>query len=163
MEEESPRENASRPALRRPVRQYAQEIEEPQERISKIMGGALIVAALSIDLFEMLLEWLGIGVFGLSTLLSICASVGFWIWFKMLSVEFSTSPKKFGTMLTTSILEVVPGLDALGGFIWTIGIAATVYMIRKEDKGGGIIPLSGAVTHVLNKKTTRRNMLDVIE
>jgi len=122
--------------LRRPVRPIPQYQEEKIERIKIWMGAALIITAISIDLFEMLLEWLGIGIFGLSTLLSVCATIIFWVWFKILGVSFGASPKKFATMMATSILEIIPGLDSLGGFIWTIGIIALVIITRSEDKGG---------------------------
>lgn len=110
--------------------------EEKKERISLVMGGLLIITAFCIDLFETLLEWLGIGLFGLSSLLSVCAATIFWIWFKMLDVGFVVSPKKFVTMAATSVLEIMPGLDAIGGFIWTIGIATLVVITRSEDRGG---------------------------
>lgn len=133
-----------------------------EERISKIVGMAMIIVALCVDLFEMLLEWMGIGIMGFSTLISTCASLGFWIWFKMYGVSFGTSPRKFGTYLSTSVLEVIPGLDAIGGFIWTVGIAATVYMVRMEDKGGGIISMKASVDRIRSLKLSRRNLGNVI-
>ena len=111
-------------------------MNEPSHRISKIMGAMLIITAFCVDAFEMLLEWLGIGMLGLSTLLSICATVVFWIWLKILGVSFVASPKKFATMGITSFLEIIPGLDALFGFVWTVGIIALVLITRSEDKGG---------------------------
>ncbi len=133
-----------------------------QERISKIMGISMVIVAFCVDLFEMLLEWMGIGIMGFSTLISVCASVGFWIWFKMYGVSFGTSPRKFGTYLTTSVLEVIPGLDAIGGLIWTIGIAATVYMVRMEDKGHGIISMKASVNRIRSFKVSRRSLGNIV-
>lgn len=122
--------------------------EEPRYRISKIMGAMIVITAFSIDAFEMLLEWLGIGILGLSSLISVCATTGFGIWFAILGVGFM-SPKKFFTSFATVIAEVIPGLDALGGFFWTLGAVAIVIMTRSEDKGG----LLGQAANVIPKKT----------
>lgn len=141
------------PALRRPIRRFEPQLQgENRERISKIMAAILIIAAFSIDCFEMILEWLGIGVFGLSSLLSICASLAFFIWFKILGVSFTVSPKKFATMAVTSLLEIAPGLDALGGFVWTIGIIILVVITRSEDKGGVIGDLAGMAGSAIQGK-----------
>lgn len=124
-------------------------MEPKEERIKTWMAAAMVIVAFSVDCFEMLLEWLGIGIFGFSSLLSMCAALTFWIWYKILGVSFSVSPKKFATQGLTSFLEIVPGLDAIGGFIWTIGTIMMVTMVRAEDKGG---LLSQAVSMVQPKK-----------
>ena len=144
MEEDPPQnQTLQKPSLRRPVRQFQPQQEERRERIKIWMAACLVIVAFSIDCFEMLLEWLGIGVFGLSTLLSVCATVIFWIWFMMLGVSF-TSPKKLTTSVTTAGLEIIPGLDALFGFIWTAGIIILVLMTRAEDKGGVLGKIASA-------------------
>lgn len=124
------------------------------------MGAALVIVAFSIDCFEMLLEWLGIGIFGLSSLLSVCASVLFWIWFKMLNVPFIASPKKFFTMASTSLLEIIPGLDAVGGFLWTAGTIILVIMVRLEDRGGAVGKLSGTAMTMMK---TRYNTYESVK
>jgi hypothetical protein len=138
--------------LRRPVRPVQQNEPEKKLRISKIMGALLVIFAISIDLIEMLLEWLGIGILGISTLLSVGTAVIFWIWFKMLGVSFATSPKRFATMALTSVAEIIPGLDAIGGFLWTIGIILLVVMTRSEDKGGVLGKVANTATSAMKGK-----------
>lgn len=122
--------------------------EEVHYRISKIMAILLILLALSIDVAELVLEWLGIGILGLSTLLSVCATVAFWVWFKILEVPFIASPKKFFTLALTCLAEIIPGLDAIGGFFWTAGTIILVLMVRAEDKGGVVGKISSAASSV---------------
>ncbi|MBN2094082.1 MAG: hypothetical protein JW740_01800 [Candidatus Zambryskibacteria bacterium] len=129
-------EQNQKTVLRRPVRQYTQDDEKKPERIKIWMAACLIIVAFCIDLTEFVLEWLGIGIFGLSTLISVCATFIFAIWLKILSVGFFNSPKRLATSTLTPILEMVPALDALGGFIWTLGMVLMVLMTRSEDKGG---------------------------
>lgn len=110
-----------------------------RKRTGNITVALMIITTLSIDFFKMLIEWLDIGAFGLSFLISVSASFGFWVWFKILGVSFVANPRKLLTFGTTSLLEVLPFLDRLGGFIWTMGIAATTIQTQLEDGNSGII------------------------
>ena len=128
-----------RPALRRSVRSFQQTQEEKKERIGSMIGFLFILAALCVDLLEMLLEWLGIGILGISTLISICATVAFWFFFKRYGIPFSGKPKNFLRFGATSFLEMIPGLDAIFGFIWTVGIFALVGSTMEEDGQSNLI------------------------
>jgi hypothetical protein len=129
------------------------ENQEHRQRIKTWMAICLIVTALAIDLVEALLEWLGIGlVINLTTTPAV--TLLFWLWFKMLDVPFIASPKKFFTLFVTSFGELIPALDALGGFLWTLGTIIIVIMVRAEDKGGIIGSLSGAAMGII--KESRR-------
>ncbi len=147
MNEDSPQQNKA--YLRRPVRQFQQPEEEKKDHIKTWIGLSMIIFAFCVDLIEMFLEWLGIGVLGFSSLLSIYTSVTFYIWFKLHEVNFMGSPKKLGTSLVTSILEIVTGLDAIGGFIWTIGTILMVIIVKAEDKGGALGKVAGAAQNKL--------------
>lgn len=126
-------------ALKRPVRSFQQAQEEKKERISNMMGFLFILTAFCVDLFEMLLEWLAIGLFGLSTLISICATIAFWIFFKMRGIPFSGKPKNIARFGATAFLEMIPGLDAIFGFVWTVGIFALVGSTMEEDGQSNLI------------------------
>jgi hypothetical protein len=128
----------NRRALVRPVKPIPQQ-EEQVIRISTAAGFLLIITAFGIDLFEMILEWLAIGIFGVSTLISICATTFFWIWFKRYGIRFTGKPKNMARFGITAFLEMIPGLDAVFGFIWTVGIFTLVASTMEEDGQSGII------------------------
>ncbi len=130
-------------------------MEEKKERIKLWMGIAMVIVALFVDVIEMFLEWIGIG-FIFSPIISICASFVFWIWLKICSVSFLGSPKKLFTQTTTSFLEIIPGLDAIGGFIWTVGIAIQVGIVRTEDKGGLLGKVGGVADKMAGMKVGSR-------
>jgi len=125
-------------ALRRPVRPVVVAEGRP-ERISKNLALLFIFVAFGIDCFEMILEWLGIGIFGLSTIISVCTTLAFWIWFKMHSVRFTGKPKNVTRFGVTAFLEMIPGLDAVFGFVWTVGIFALVASTMEEDGQSNIV------------------------
>jgi hypothetical protein len=128
-----------RSVLRRPVRQVVTE-EEIKERISKVMGGMLIITALSIDAFQALLNILIIGeVF--STVISVCADTLFVVWFWMLGVSFTKSPKAFFSMAGQAVVGLIPVLNTLPEL--TLGIIGVVVFTRIVDKSNSLGKLSG--------------------
>ena len=128
-------------ALRRPVRAIPQESEEKKQRISTWMGAALVITALSIDLFEGLLNVVGIGeVF--STIISVCADVLFIVWFWILGLGFVKNRKNLTAMGAQAIVGLIPILNTLPEL--TLGIGAIVFMTWAEDKGGIIGKAAGA-------------------
>jgi hypothetical protein len=130
MDETSPQNKTD---LRRPVRAIPQQEEEKKERITKVMGAILIIAAACIDIFEAILDVLLIGEF-LSPIISVCADVGFWIWFKILGLDFGKNPKNLAAMTTQALVGLMPGLDILPEL--TLGVLTIVLITRSEDKGG---------------------------
>src|SRR3989344_2803714 len=126
---ETPPQNQT--ALRRPVRQVAQQQEEKKERIKLWMAACMIIVALCVDAAQAVLTLLGVGlVFG--PIISVVAYFAFWIWFLILGVSFTKSPKKLAAMGGGAIIELF--LSFLPGF--TAGITATIFMTKAEDKGG---------------------------
>jgi len=127
-------------ALRRPVQQIPQSSGEKKERIKLWMGAALILTALSIDLFEALLDILVIGEF-FSPIISVCADVIFWTWFKMLGVGFTKNPKNLMAMVTQALVGLIPGADILPEL--TAGVTAIVVMTIIEDKSNMLGKVAG--------------------
>lgn len=118
-------------ALRRPVKNVQQESGEKRERIKVWMAAALILTAVSIDLFEALLNILVIGEF-LSPIISICADLIFWMWFKMLGVNFTKDPKNLIAMGSQAIIGLMPGINTLPEL--TLGVTSIVIFTRIVDK-----------------------------
>lgn len=128
-------------------------MEENHQRIQLWMAGCIVAVAFTIDLVEMLLEWLGIGLV-MTFAIAPAVTFLFWLWYKLLSVPFVASPKKFATLAITCLVEIIPGLDALviTSFGWTIGAIIMVVMVRLEDKGGIIGTLSGSAMGIMQKR-----------
>lgn len=127
----------TRAPLRRPVRPIPVP-PPPKPRIGNMIGWVFISFAIFVDVVEMVLSWLGIGLIA-STLISTCVTLVFWIGFKLCGVEFTGKPKNLGSFAGMAFLEVIPGLDALILPAWTIGIWALVGRTMEEDGQSGII------------------------
>ncbi|MEK7120914.1 MAG: hypothetical protein AAB840_02380 [Patescibacteria group bacterium] len=111
------------------------EEKKARHRISNTTVVLLVGVALSVDLVEFVSEWLGIGLI-LSPLISIYAGLTFWFWLNLKGVNFIGSPKRFITGSVTFLAEIIPGLDAIGGFLWTVGMIILVIIVRAEDETG---------------------------
>ncbi len=120
------------------------------------MAACIIIVALCIDLFEMLLTWLGIGVV-ITPIIVPCVTLIFWIWYKLLDVPFVSNPKNFANLAITSLFELIPGLDALPlvSFGWTIGAIILVFTVRAEDSGGKLGQISKIATGTMSQQFTR--------
>jgi len=106
---------------------------EKKERIKPWMAACMIIVALCVDGMQVLLFFLG-------PITSVAAYFGFWIWFMLLKVPFTASPKKLLTMGATAIGEFFLGFLP----VFTAGIATVVFMTVAEDKGGLLGKLAGA-------------------
>ncbi len=148
----------NRTPLRRPVRKISQQQEERKQRIGKMMGWMLIITALSVDLIEILLEWLGIGLV-INVTTTPAFALLFWIWFQLLGVKYTANTKRFGVSALTVIIELIPGFDAtlILSFMWTFGMAIIVGMVRMEDKGENPTILGG-----LAEVLTSSSIIDVV-
>ena len=139
MEENSPQTQNQTP-LRRPVMAASQQQEEKKERIPLWLGACMVIVAACIDIFEAILDILLIGEI-LSPIISVCADVGFWIWFKILGVGFTKNPKNLAAMGIQALIGITPGLDILPEL--TLGVLVIVLTTRSEDKGGLLSKAAG--------------------
>lgn len=119
--------------------------EQKEQRIKVWMGLLMIAAALTLDVIETMLD-LGVVGWVLSPLLSAGAGFGFWLWFQILGVSYSSSSKRFVVMGFTSLAEVIPALDTIPilSFFWTVGVLATVLITWAEDNSA-IIGVVGGI------------------
>jgi hypothetical protein len=124
---------------------------ERRQRIKTWMGAAMIIVALVVDVSELGLEWLGIGVVANVVTTPVFAFI-FWLWFLMLGIPFMASPKRFFTFFAECMFELIPGLDAVGGFFWTAGTILLIIFVRAEDSGGVIGDIAGATMTVVRKR-----------
>ena len=138
MEENSPQTQNKTP-LKRPMMQRV-ELEEKKERIPLWLGACMVIVAACIDIFEAVLDVLLIGEV-LSPVISVCADVGFWIWFKIRGVDFTKNPKNLAAMGIQALIGITPGLDILPEL--TLGVLVIVLTTRSEDKGGLLSKAAG--------------------
>lgn len=123
---------------KRPAPQLPEVDTETHYRVKLWMAWFLIATAILIDLAEFGIFYLGLGVFGtiLGWIISVYASVLFWIWFLTLGVTYSSNTKRFATSILTYVGELFPGADALPfWFLWTIGMIIIINLTRMEDRG----------------------------
>lgn len=127
--------------LRRPVRIAQQPQEEKKERIPLWLGICMVVVAACIDIFEAVLDVLLIGEV-LSPVISVCADMGFWIWFKMRGVQFTKDPKNFMAMGIQALIGLMPGLNILPEL--TLGVLSIVIFTRITDKSNALGKIASA-------------------
>ncbi|MFH0804531.1 MAG: hypothetical protein V1896_02935 [Candidatus Zambryskibacteria bacterium] len=144
--DENAQQNQATPRapLRRPVKTIIQKPAEKKERIKTWMAVCMIIVALCVDGAQALLTVLVVGIV-MGPIISAIAYFTFWVWFMVLGVSFTKSPKKLGVMGGSAVLEFL--FSFLPGF--TAGITAVVFMTKAEDKGG----LLGKVASVAQGKT----------
>lgn len=98
----------------------------------------MMIMAGCVDLAQAgLIALVGAGIV-VNTLVTICAGLGFWIWFQTLGVSWGPeNPRTFFTMLGGGTAEIIPGLNALP--MWLAMITTVIMMTRAEDRGDGIM------------------------
>jgi hypothetical protein len=132
--------NQPKTPLKRPVRTFSQPQPAKKERIKVWMGALIILTALSIDIFQGILNPLAIGAV-LGPIISVCADLVFIIWFWILGIGFIKNPKNFAAMGIQALVGLVPILNTVPEL--TLGITAIVFMTIAEDKGGIIGEVAG--------------------
>jgi len=118
-------------------------------RITKVTAVLMVSFTLMVDFIEIGLEWLVGGLF-ITWLIPFGVWPALWTWFQIKGVSFLSSWKKTLTFGGMGLVEIIPGLDAtiILSFGWTIGVIATIFFARQEDKGGII----GKVANVVKMK-----------
>ena len=99
------------------------------QRIDNIIAGLMIFTALIFDVLS-IIPWVNI-------ITDIAAILLFGLWFMLLGVGFM-NPRRIATWATAGIIEAIPILSILPGI--TVGVAATIFMVKLEDKTGLKIP-----------------------
>ncbi len=131
-EEESEEEETSRPM-------YSDREEENEEkkepRISTFTAILMLVFVSTVELAQFGLTFLVVGVV-VSPIIAFCAQmiVTFWFWMKGVSFR---SAKKIITIGVSMLIEFIPGLDVLPGFL--LQVIAIILMTKAEDGALGKI------------------------
>lgn len=108
-------------------------MEEKKVRIKTWMLVCMATVSLLIDGLQALLTTLLIGAI-IGPPISAVAYFGFWVWFKILGVNFISNPKKMFAMLAGGVVEAIPVFGALPAL--TASVVAIATMTIAEDKGG---------------------------
>lgn len=99
-------------------------------RISKLGGGIAVFLALSIDLLQLGLDFIGIGGVINPFMITPITYLSFWTWFVLKGIKFG-SRKNATTVLIGSIIEMIPYVDLLPGI--TVMTARIILNSRVED------------------------------
>lgn len=102
-------------------------------RISKLTATFMLVIALIIDLVELLLALLLVGLV-LNRLITLLEWFIFGLWFTILGVPFFTGGKRMATTTGGIIIGLIPGVGALPEF--TLSIFLLILISRSEDRDG---------------------------
>ncbi len=133
---------------------------EPHYRVSIWMAWFLVMSAIVVDVLELLLSYTGVGIF-VATVEAFAAGFIFWLWFKVLGVNYTSNTKSFATSIATYVAELIPGLDLVPfWFAWTVGMMLIITLSRMEDRGeeptiigalGRILTFAGGPITMLTK------------
>ncbi len=108
--------------------------EEPKMRIGFVATLLLLVVAFILDALQFLLLFIpGLNVV-FEFLITVIALAVFGIWFLILGVNYFSGDRtgaKVISMLSSSVVELVPLLDALPGI--TLGVWGIISATKKED------------------------------
>ena len=153
MDKETPTPNQV--PLRRPVRAIPQQQEdgEKKQRIKLWMATIMVVAVISIDIFNALLNLFAIGEV-LSSIISPIATFAFVIWFWILGANFVKKPKKLAAMGGQAIIGLIPVINTLPEL--TLGVIITILLTRSEDKGGLLSKATNITQEKIKPKITQR-------
>jgi hypothetical protein len=110
-------------------------MEGPEERIGQMTKYMLLTVAILFDGAQFLVAFIPVFDVIADFILGITAIFIFGVWFMLLGVSYfsgSKSGSKITNMVATSVVELVPLLDALPGI--TIGVWNIISATRQEDK-----------------------------
>jgi len=105
-------------------------------RIGNFTAVAMTTVALILDLIEIVLVFFGIGLI-INRLITFVEYSIFILWFWMLDVNFTkltnkNAEKRLIIMITTAVIEMIPGIGALPAF--TFGVVRMIIVTRAEDR-----------------------------
>lgn len=109
--------------------------QKNKEKISKMMGGAMVATALIIDGFQALLNFFIIGAF-VNPVIAFVSTSLFTIWFWMLGVSFVNKPKNIAAMGIQTIIGVLPIINTLPEL--SLAVLSIVIMTRAENSNGAL-------------------------
>lgn len=103
-------------------------------RVSNLVWGIMLAMTIIGDGLQFILLFAGVGVV-VDTFIEVAVMGPIYLWLALLGVSFIDGKKrgsKFASVIATSVIELIPVLDALPGM--TIGLIALVHSSRQEDK-----------------------------
>ena len=105
---------------------------KPKRKIGFMQAGFMIGVAVIFDLAQAGIELISVGFLGwlFNPLVSIFASMTFFMWFTLNEVSF-LKPTKLITMLGTTLIELIPWLNDVPA--WTLGVIITLALVYADD------------------------------
>ena len=135
---------------------------ETKSKIDNLTAIFLIGCAVLVDGIQFLLT-LTVLASLLSSLLTIVASIGFFLVFFLLGVKYTgkSGGVKLFSMLTASVVELVPFLGAIPA--WTAGVVAVIIQERikeAKEQGTAVDPRKlAAIARLARMKAARSNLM----
>jgi len=107
---------------------------ERRQRIKLWMAWCLMIAAIVVDLVELIGGYISFEI--IASGVGIAAAAAFGFWFNILQVPYSGNTKRFVVSIVMNMGEVIPGLDAMPfWFLWSVGMLLIITLTRMEDRG----------------------------
>ncbi len=130
---------------------------KPKRKIGFIQAFFMIVVAVIFDSSQWFIELISFGMLGwfLNPIVSIFASMTFFMWFTLSGVSF-IKPGKMLVMTTTTLIEVIPWINDVPA--WTLGVIITLAMVYAEDIVALISPEAAAALAVALAKINGKGL-----
>jgi len=103
-----------------------------RNRISFITAVFMITAAVLIDLIQLILGFIPVIGWLISSLISICAWLLFYTWNKLNGSQVSNKQKR---MLVNTVMPLIDTIPLIGDFLptWTVDVFSNIAWVRAED------------------------------
>ena len=110
---------------------------KPESKLSNTTILVMLSAAVAIDIFQIILTFVGAGEWFINDIIDVGVEILFFIWFKIKGVNFGSTRKVASFLGTFAFGELTDGIIPT----WTLEISLVKFAIRAEEKLENASPL----------------------